>query len=162
MLYTKSENGEMTPITYGNTYAKCPKCGTFHQVDLAETMECAGGDIEEVDAYCEECSKAHTPLWEHMDEVEFVASLFPGTDVETVKGIVQSGLDNGFSFDTALVGAKLALAMQTGREQLFTLDEVASAMGCTTEAVETEMEQLGISPIKASTLPGFEWLLREE
>lgn len=51
--------------------------------------------------------------------------------------------------------------MTTGQEALFTLDEVASALGCTKEEAEAEMEQLGISPIKATTLPGFEWALGE-
>lgn len=78
-----------------------------------------------------------------------------------VAEIVRNGLDRGFSFDTALVGAKLALAMTTGQEAFFTLDEVASALGCTKEDAEAEMEQLGISPIKATTLPGFEWALGE-
>lgn len=159
MLYVKNESGEMTPITYSNTYAKCPGCGVFHQVDLSEMMECAGGDVEDVSAYCEECSKKHMPMWERMGEIEFVASRFPGTEVGTVQRIVQSGLDHGFSFDTALVGAKLALAMQTGTDQLFSLDEVASALGCTNEEAEAEMERLCVQPVKASALPGFEWAL---
>lgn len=41
------------------------------------------------------------------------------------------------------------------------LDEVASVLGCTKEKAAAEMEQLGISPIKVSTLPGFEWVLGE-
>lgn len=158
MLYVKNESGEMTPITYGNTYAKCPKCGVFHQVDLSEMMECAGGDVEDVSAYCEECSKKHMPMWERADEIEFVASRFPGTSAEKVKEIVRNGLDRGLSFDVALVGARLALAAEAGAGSLFTLDEVASALGCSQEKAETEMEQLGISPIKVSVLPGFEWL----
>lgn len=161
MLYVKSEAGELIPITYGGVFAKCPGCGAVHQVDISGIMESCGGDIEDANVYCEECTKRHLPMYERMGEIEFVASRFPGTEVETVKRIVQSGLDRGFSFDTALVGAKLALAMQTGQDQLFSLDEVASAMGCSSEAAEAEMEQLGISPIKASTLPGFEWALGE-
>lgn len=101
----------------------------------------------------------HMPLWEHMDQVEFVASRFPGTSVEEVADIVRSGLDRGISFDAALVGARLALAKEAGVEELFSLDEVASVLGCTKEKAMEEMEQLGISPIKVSTLPGFEWLL---
>lgn len=159
MLYAKSEAGELIPITYGGVFARCPGCGAVHQVDLTEMMECCGGDVEDCSAYCEECSKKHLPLWERMDDVEFVASRFPGTDVDTVVEIVRSGLDHGFSFDTALVGARLALAKETGQEELFSLDEVASAMGCTREKAAAEMEQLGISPIKATTLPGFEWLV---
>lgn len=56
MLYVKNESGEMIPITYENTYSKCPACGIYHQVDLSEMLKCAGGDVEDVSAYCGECS----------------------------------------------------------------------------------------------------------
>lgn len=165
MFYVKSSLGEEVPITNTNVFTHCPKCGVEHKVDLvsliAEHWEDSTGDILDSTMYCEKCTKPHLPMYERMGEIEFVASRFPGTDVETVKEIVRSGLDHGFSFDTALVGARLALAMQTGQDQLFSLDEVVSAMGCSSEAAEAEMEQLGISPIKASTLPGFEWALGE-
>lgn len=163
MFYVKSSLGEEVPVTSTNVFTRCPKCGAEHKVDLVSLIiehgvDCTG-DILESTMHCAECSKMYLPLWEHMDEAEFVASRFPGTSVDTVVEIVRSGIDHGFSFDTALVGARLALAKETGQEELFSLDEVASAMGCTQEKAAAEMEQLGISPIKATTLPGFEWLL---
>lgn len=161
MFYVKSSLGEEVPITNTNVFTHCPKCGVEHKVDLVSLITEHGGDILDCTMYCEECTKRHMPMYERMGEIEFVASRFPGTDVKVVEGIVRSGLDHGFSFDTALVGAKLALAMQTEQDQLFSLDEVASAMGCSREAAEAEMENLGISPIKASALPGFEWALGE-
>lgn len=165
MFYVKSSLGEEIPITNTNVFTHCPKCNREHKIDLVSLIVEHGDDcvtdILDSSMYCEECSKPHLPLWEHMDQVEFVASRFPGTSVEEVADIVRSGLDHGFSFDTALVGARLALAKETGVETLFTLDEVASVLGCTTEQAAKEMEQLGISPIKASTLPGFEWVLGE-
>ena len=165
MYYVKNSLGEEIPITNTNVFTHCPKCGVEHKADLVSLIiehgEDCPGDILDSSMHCEECSKAHLPMYERMDEIEFVASRFPGTSVGTVAEIVRNGLDRGFSFDTALVGAKLALAMTTGQEALFTLDEVASALGCTKEDAEAEMEQLGISPIKATTLPGFEWALGE-
>lgn len=162
MYYVKNDAGVEIPIT-NTVFTRCPKCGREHEVDLVsliiEHCEDGAADILDSTMNCEECSKVHLPLWEHMDQVEFVASRFPGTSVEEVADIVRSGLDRGISFDAALVGARLALAKEAGVEELFSLDEVASVLGCTKEKAMEEMEQLGISPIKVSTLPGFEWLL---
>lgn len=160
MLYAKDKTGELIPITYEGVFAKCPGCGAIHQVDISEIMESCGGDVEDASVYCAECSERHLPMFERTGEIEFVASRFPGVSVGRVTNIVRDGLDRGLSFDTALVGARLALAKEAGVEELFTLDEVASVLGCTNEQAEDEMEQLGISPIKVSTLPGFEWLLQ--
>jgi len=159
MLYVKSEAGELIPITYEGVFAKCPGCGAVHQVDISEIMESCGGDVEDANVYCEECSKRHLPLWERADEIEAVAVRFPGVSVGQIQEIVRSGLDHGFSFETALVGARLAYAMQTGQEELFSLDDVAAALGCTKEEAAAEMEQHGIQGMTISTLPGFEWLL---
>ena len=159
MLYVKSEAGELVPITYEGVFAKCPGCGAVHQVDISEIMESCGGDVEDVNVYCEKCTKPHLPMFEHMEEIEAVAARFPGVSVGKVQEIVRSGLDHGFSIETALVGARLALAMHTGREELFSLDDVAAALGCTREEAADEMERHGFQGMTISTLPGFEWLL---
>ena len=159
MLYVKSEAGELIPITYEGVFAKWPGCGAVHQVDISELMDSCGGDVEDANVYCEECSKRHLPLWERADEIEAVAVRFPGVSVGQIQEIVRSGLDHGFSFETALVGARLAYAMQTGQEELFSLDDVAAALGCTKEEAAAEMERHGIQGMTISTLPGFEWLL---
>ena len=151
MLYVKSEAGELIPITYEGVFAKCPGCGAVHQVDISE----------DANADCGECSKRHLPLWERADEIEAVAVRFPGVSVGQIQEIVRSGLDHGFSFETALVGARLAYAMQTGQEELFSLDDVAAALGCTKEEAAAEMERHGIQGMTISTLPGFEWALGE-
>jgi len=113
-------------------------------------------DILSGSAYCEECSKLHLPMWERMDEIEAIAARFPDVGVEKAKEVVRSGLDHGFPFETALVGLQLALAMQTGQEELFTLDDVAAALCCTKEEAAAEMERQGIQGVTISTLPGFE------
>lgn len=159
MLYVKSETGELIPVTYEDVFAKCPGCGAVHQVDISNIMESCGGDVEGANVYCEECSKRHLPMYERAEEIETVAARFPGASVEQVQEIVRSGLDHGFSFEAALVGARLAYAMQTGQEELFSLDDVAAALGCAKEEAAAEMEQHGIQGMTISTLPGFERLL---
>ena len=159
MLYVKSETGELIPITYEGVFAKCPGCGAVHQVDISEIMESCGGDVEDANVYCEECSKRHLPMYGRAEEIEAVAARFPGASVAQVQEIVRSGLDHGFSFEAALVGARLAYAMQTGQEELFSLDDVVAALGCTKEEAAAEMERHGIQGMTISTLPGLEWLL---
>lgn len=158
MLYVKSKSGEMVPISYDNTYAKCPKCGTMHQIDLADILACTGGDVEGASAYCEECSKKHMPMFENADKLQSIANRFevPMTEVQR---IVRDGLDRGLSFKACLTGARLILSMKTGKHELFSLDDAAAALGCTREEAAAELKELGIEPMELSTLPGFEWLL---
>lgn len=161
MFYVKSLTGEEVPITTGGVFTHCPKCGVEHKIDLVGLIaeNVSDCDILNSTMYCEECSRPHLPMWERMDEVEAVAGRFPGIAVEQVKEIVRSGLDHGFSFETALVGARLALAMETGKEELFSLDDVAAALGCSREEAVEEMRRQGLQGMTISTLPGFEWLL---
>lgn len=163
MFYVKSSLGEEVPITNTNVFTHCPKCGGEHKVDLVSLItehgEDSTGDILDSTMYCEKCTKPHLPMYERMEEIEAVAARFPGASVEQVQEIVRSGLDHGFSFETALVGARLAYAMQTGQEELFGLGDVAAALGCTKEEAAAEMERHGIQGMTISTLPGFEWLL---
>lgn len=158
MLYVKSESGEMAPITYSNTYAKCPKCGAMHQIDLSEMMRCSGGDVEDCSAYCETCSERHMPMFEHADKLQAIADRF-GVQMGEVQRIVQSGLDSGISFEACLVGARLALSMESGKTELFSLDDISAALGCSREEAAAELEKQGIQGAQISTLPGFEWAL---
>lgn len=163
MFYVKSSIGEEVPVTNTNVFTRCPKCNAEHKVDLISLIiehgEDCTGDILDSTMYCEECSKKHLPMYERMDEIEAVAARFPGASVKQVQEIVRGGLEHGFSFETALVGARLACAMETGQEELFSLDDVAAALGCTKEKAAAEMERHGIQGMTISTLPGFEWLL---
>ena len=158
MLYVKSESGEMVPITYSNAYAKCPKCGTMHQIDLADILECTGGDVEEASAFCEKCSAKHMPMFENADKIQSIADRF-GVHLREVQRIVKSGLDRDLSLEACLVGAWLALSMESGKEELFSLDDIAAVLGCSREEAAAELEKQGIQGAQISTLPGFEWLL---
>lgn len=159
MLYVKSELGEMVPITCGNVFAKCPKCGTMHQIDLAETLKCTDGDVEGISAYCEKCSAKHIPMFEQADKLLEIADRF-GVPLVKVQEIVKSGLDRDLSFEACLVGARVGLSMVSGKEELFSLGDVAAALGCSKEEAAAEMEKQGIQGMQLSTLPGFEWLLQ--
>lgn len=85
MYYVKNSLGEEIPVTNTNVFTHCPKCGVEHKADLVSLIiehgEDCTGDILDSSMHCEECSKAHLPMYERMDEIEFVASRFPGTSV---------------------------------------------------------------------------------
>ena len=158
MLYTKSTSGELVPITNDGEYAVCPKCGKTHVVDLVGILAEHVADIEGYSAYCEVCSQTHMPMFENADKLQAIANRFevPFTEVQQ---IVQSGLDRDLSFNACLTGARLILSMNTGKHELFNLDDVAAALGYTREEAAAELKKLGVDPMKLSTLPGFEWIL---
>ena len=158
MLYVKSESGEMVPITTGGVFAKCPTCGAVHQVDLIGIMGQHIGNIEGYSAYCEACSKRHLPMFENADKLQSIADRF-GVHLREVQRIVKSGLDRDLSLEACLVGAWLALSMESGKKELFSLDDIAAVLGCSREEAATELEKQGIQGAQISTLPGFEWLL---
>ena len=164
MFYVRSRSGEKVPIVCGGIYSDCPRCGKAHAVDLiGMVLDCGeeARDILESGAYCEECSKAHLTMFEHADKLQAVADRFH-VPIGEVQRIVRSGLDAGFSLNAALVGARLALSLATGQQELFRLEDVTEALGCTKEEAAAELEKMGVEPLKLSTLPGFEFLLESE
>ena len=98
---------------------------------------------------------------ENNDRTQAIAERF-NVPVSEVQRLAREGLGRGLSPDACLVGARLILSMNSGRHELFSLDDVAAALGCTREEAAAEMEKSGVEPIKISTRPGFEWLLRKE
>jgi len=93
------------------------------------------------------------------ERIKAIAARYPGVDVGSIEEMIRSGEAYGLSPDACLVGIRLALAMEHGREELFSLDDVAAALGCTREEAAAEVERQNISTVKVSTLPGLEWLL---
>lgn len=71
-----------------------------------------------------------------MTDIQMIASRYrmEGVTEQMVEDMVHSGLARGFSRETALVGAKLALSIQYGKETYFTAEEAAAALGCSLEA----------------------------
>ena len=114
--------------------------------------------MEEASAFCEKCSAKHMPMFENADKLQSIADRF-GVHFGIVQKIVQSGLDRDLSLEACLVGARLALSMESGKEELFSLDDIAAVLGCSREEAATELEKQGIQGAQISTLPGFEWLL---
>ena len=161
MLYVKSECGKLVPITNTGVYAKCPTCGAVEQVDLPRMMAQYIGDIEGYTAYCEGCSRRHKPMFENEEKLQAIADRF-GVRLLDVQQIVEGGLNRGLSIETCLVGARLILSMKTGKHELFNLDDVSAALGCSKEEAAAELEKMGVKPMKLSTLPGFEFLLGRE
>ena len=45
------------------------------------------------------------------------------------------------------------------QEKHFTTDEAASILGTDKQTAVQEMEKAGVSPVRITTLPVFEWLL---
>lgn len=158
MFYAKSGDIKIE-LNDENVFTICPNCGKEHMVDLIEVLQDEGASLYGTRVYCAECSARHLPMWERSQELEAIAARFPGTDITTVQNIVRSGLDRGLSFEACLVGARLALSMETGKEELFSLTDVAAALGCSKEEAKAEMERRGIQGANISTLPGLEWIL---
>lgn len=47
----------MIPITYSNTFGKCPRCGKERQIDLADAVIDGAIDLYGTSWYCEKCSE---------------------------------------------------------------------------------------------------------
>lgn len=43
------------PITSRTTYAQCPRCGRYHQIDLQDILE-TGGSLTDTRVFCHFCS----------------------------------------------------------------------------------------------------------
>ncbi len=64
-----------------------------------------------------------------------------GVTERLIKDIVRSGLEHGFSYKAALVGARLALATEYNQHEYFTAEDVAEVTGQTVEEVKALIEQ---------------------
>lgn len=64
-----------------------------------------------------------------------------GITLEEVEGVIASGEQRGFSYQTIYTGIRMSLGEVTGREELFTPAEIAEAMGISEDDVIREVEQ---------------------
>lgn len=128
MFYLK-DGGRKLPIECDNVFTVCPECGAEVAVDLADVVTEEGLDLYGLGVYCEACSDKIHPMWEHMDQLEAIAARYPATGLNQIKQIVKSGLLAGLPIEAVLAGVRIALA----KEELFSLDDVAAALGCTKE-----------------------------
>lgn len=96
--------------------------------------------------------------------LEGEAAALPASDLAKLAGFknertMRAQIDRERANGALILASEFGYAMQTGQEELFSLDDVAAALGCTKEEAAAEMERHGIQGMTISTLPGFEWLL---
>lgn len=163
MFYVKQKGRKIT-INDRNVYTRCPACGREHPVDLMDIL--AGGDCDLYGTvvYCEDCScKRDTvgkQLEPHRAEIAAIAKRHHTTE-NRVREIVVSALAAGLSVQAGLAGTRLALSLEDGTEEFFTVNDVAVILDTDEQTAVQEMEKAGISPARITTLPCFEWLLGE-
>ena len=95
-----------------------------------------------------------------IDEIVSIADRFE-VPIEKVIRPVLDGIEKGLSLQGCLANARLALALEKGTRELFSLDDAAALLNCTIEQVAANIEQLGITPMEMTTATGFEWLLKD-
>ena len=154
MFYLKHK-GEKLPVEADNVYTVCPECGREHTVDLQEILEGGDADLYGTAVYCEECSARRDAARSGQDkQAQEIAQRF-GVNVGTVQNIVRSGLDVGLPVNACYVGARLALSLANGEEELFDLQDVAAVMGCTVEEARQALHDKGIDPATVTVSPVF-------
>ena len=154
MFYLKHK-GKKIPVEADNVYTICPECGREHTVDLQEILEGGDADLYGTAVYCEECSARRDAARSGQDkQAQEIARRF-GVDEKTVQNIVRSGLDAGLPVNACYVGARLALSLASGQEELFDLQDVAAVMGCTAEEARQALHDKGIEPAAVAVSPVF-------
>lgn len=169
MFYLK-DNGKKLPISCDNVYTTCPQCGREHKVDLEEILESGEHDLDTTQVYCEECSAQREAEREAKrlkvcpggadETVQAIAKRFH-VDVKMVQDIVRSGMEAGLSANACYLGARLGLSMATGESELFSVEEVADALGCSVEEVMNQLHAEGVEPVTVATSPIFQAAIDE-
>ena len=122
---------------------------------MQEILEGGDADLYGTSVYCEECSARRDAARSGQDkQAQEIAQRF-GVDVETVQRIVRSGLDACLPVNACYVGARLALSLASGREELFDLQDVAAVMDCTEEEARQALHDAGIEPAAVAVSPIF-------
>lgn len=163
MFYLKYK-GKNLEIREDNVCTYCPQCGKEHAVDLQEILSSGETDLYGTAVYCSACSEKRKKQI-HLQEIEPYKSEIKSiakrhnTTSDEVRGIVISGLEYGLDVKTCLIGARLSLSLSDGVQEYFTAEEAAMALGTDEQTAVQTLENAGISPMRITTLPGFEWLL---
>ena len=154
MFYLKYKGAKL-PVEADNVYTVCPECGREHTVDLQVILEGGDADLYGTAVYCGKCSARRDAARSGQDkQAQEIAQRF-GVDVGTVQNIVRSGLDVGLPVNACYVGARLALSLANGEEELFDLQDVAAVMGCTVEEARQALHDKGIDPATVTVSPVF-------
>ena len=153
-MYYLKHNGEKLDICEQDIFTECLACGKEFVVDdfFALTSDEAF-DVFGSSLYCGECHNKH-----RADE-KLIADRY-GIPVEQVQEIVLSGMNRGITREAALVGARLALSTAHGGNELFSMEDVAAAIGGTVDDVAKMIQDEKISPAFVRPAPGFEFLFQ--
>lgn len=65
-----------------------------------------------------------------------------GVSLEWLEEMICSGEEQGFSYQTIHTGLKMALGSSTGEQELFTVSEVAEALGTTENEIIQQIEKI--------------------
>lgn len=82
-----------------------------------------------------------------------------GVTLYQVEALVKSGELEGFSYRTIYTGLRMALGMEHGRNEKFTIGEVSEALGITEEEAMQEIERLGIETVQTVGEPVSRFVL---
>ena len=76
-----------------------------------------------------------------------------GIEQGTIEELVDSGLKEGLSYQAIYTGIKLAYAQEYGEHTLFSMAEVAEAMGISEEMVIQEIEKARVELLESGENP---------
>lgn len=65
-----------------------------------------------------------------------------GVSGEWIEEQIRGGEREGFSYQTIYTGLRMALGSQFGREELFTVSEMAEALGATEDEIIQQIEEM--------------------
>jgi len=74
-------------------------------------------------------------------------------DLGLLNSQIDSGEEQGFSYQTIYTGLRMALATLTGKQEYFTSVEIAEAMGMTQEEINEQIEEMGKELVAAGENP---------
>ena len=69
--------------------------------------------------------------------------------------LARNALDNCLTVDGVYWGVRLALSLASGEEELFSVQDVAAALGCTAEEALQTLHDEGIEPAAVAVSPIF-------
>ena len=87
------------------------------------------------------------------NEIQYLVERYSELPEDLIRELVQGGLDAGVSPRAVEVGIRVAVGEVTGREELFTVDDLAAVLGCSRAEAVAEMERHGVTGMKATTAP---------
>lgn len=150
MYYIKHNDSKIN-LGGADVFTTCVHCGAeFIVEDFLDLIAEGEIDVFSSRLYCTTCNQKHRA------EEKAIADRY-NIPAERVLSIVLSGMNSGLSREAALVGARLVLS--DGNE-LFSMEDVAVAIGGTIEDVAKLIQENKIPHVSITPAPGFESLFK--